>query len=143
MADLVKEYVRFGGDTAAELYVTALAAAENASSRQGYVDLLVKKMSPVVEELEATYQPPVETETTDSVPTETEAVTQILAPADTTAPIDTETTVETTVEVTETTTEAGDDATREGGCSSVVGFGAISVLTASAAAVALKKKPRE
>ena len=143
LADLVKEYVRFGGDTAAELYVTALAAAEDASSRQGYVDLLVKKMSPVVEELEATYQPPVETETTDSVPTETEAVTQILAPADTLESTETQAPADTTAQVPENTTEAGDDATREGGCSSVVGFGAISVLTASAAAVALKKKPRE
>ena len=143
LVNLVDKYTRFGGDTSAQLYVTASAAATGEDSRQGYVDLLVKKMSPIVEALEATYQPPVETETTDSVPTETEAVTQILAPADTLESTETQAPADTTAQVPENTTEAGDDATREGGCSSVVGFGAISVLTASAAAVALKKKPRE
>ena len=148
LADLVKEYVRFGGDTAAELYVTALAAAEDASSRQGYVDLLVKKMSPVVEELEANYQPPTE-DTDDSADgeTETDENVPILSPTDTAAPTETEAPADVVTEATETTTE---DATAticgpadESGCGSVLGFGAASLLVASGAGVALRKKKED
>ena len=54
--------------------MTASAAAGDAASRQGYVDLLVKKMTPVVEELEANYvEPPTEEETTTEAPTNTDA----------------------------------------------------------------------
>ena len=113
LVNLVKKYAHFGGDTSDELYVTASAAAGDAASRQGYVDLLVKKMTPVVEELEANYVEPPAEEDTQAVTPETEDVTQILTPADTTAPIDTETT--------------------EGGCGSVIGLSASSVLIASAA----------
>lgn len=74
LVNLVRKYAHFGGDTSDELYVTASAAAGDAASRQGYVDLLVKKMTPVVEELEANYvEPPTEEETTTEAPTNTDA----------------------------------------------------------------------
>ena len=116
---LLKKYAYMNGDTASELYQSATAAAGDAASRQGYVDLLVKKMTPVVEELEANYVEPPAEEDTQAVTSETEDVTQILAPADTEEPADTD---------------------EDSGCGSAIGFGVAGLLTTMAAAVALKKK---
>ena len=116
---LLKKYAYMNGDTASELYQSATAAAGDTASRQGYVDLLVKKMTPVVEELEANYVEPPAEEDTQAVTSETEDVTQILAPADTEEPADTD---------------------EDSGCGSAIGFGVAGLLTAMAAAVALKKK---
>ncbi len=65
LASLIKKYTRFGGDTNADLYVSATAAMQDASSRQGYVDFLTKQMTAPVAELEAGFvEPPAEEDTT-------------------------------------------------------------------------------
>ena len=82
----------------------------------------------VYTENEPTETEPTETEPTETEPTETE-------------PTETEPTEETTA-ATEDTTEATEDTTAEGkkGCKSVIGMGAVAVMAAAAAVVALKKK---
>ena len=137
LVNLVKKYAHFGGDTSDELYVTASAAAGDAASRQGYVDLLVKKMTPVVEELEVNYVEPPTEEDTQAVTPETEDVTQILAPADTEEPADAD---EETATEAPTNTDAPSTVPEDSGCGSSIGFGVAGLLTAMAAAVALKKK---
>ena len=82
----------------------------------------------------------VETEPTETEPTEP---TETEPTEDTTAaePTETEPTEETTA-ATEETTEATEDTTAEAkkGCKSVIGVGAVAVMAAAAAVVALKKK---
>jgi hypothetical protein len=118
LGSLMKQYVHFGGDTSAELYATVTAAVGNADSRQGYVDFLVKKLTPVVEVLESNY---VETEPTPDTMGETQA--PVTNAPDTSAELPTET-----------------DAPAKGGCSSAIGMGAVALMVAMAAGVALRKK---
>ena len=123
LTEIVNRFRTLGGDTASTLFLTAAEAINGDTSRQGYVDLLTRKLGYEVARLQAE----AETET------ETAPVTE--APTD--AP---DTAVPTDEAMDAPATDPETDAQKTGGCASSVAVGFTVLLSAVAALMARKKK---